>query len=83
MLKRVVIVLSVLTLAAFVLAGYSFQVGHSNACARTNTSLDVLRDILLFTQPPPARLKDMTAEQRAQTAAFYAYAFDRIAKARC
>ncbi len=80
------ILLSVLMVCAFALAAWSFSTGHKNACSARDASLDVLRDILIKTEPSRLQLRplptDLTTQERAAVA-FYAYSFGRINKARC
>lgn len=68
---------------ALTISGIQFYNAHSNSCDRTNNAMDVVRDILLKTEPSPAKAAKETTAQKVALKAFYDYSFMRIKMARC
>lgn len=76
-IATIVPLLTILMVASFALAGYSFWNSKQQACEGRNRTLDVLTDILVFT------LDGRRVEPGTRAAAFYKAAFARIDEARC
>ena len=74
--------LSVAVVAAFALAAWSFGSSHSQSCSSRDTTLDVLRDVIVIASTPPPN-DELTAKQRLRLEQFKSTVFARINNARC
>jgi hypothetical protein len=84
--RRILVVAAVcsaIVLGSFALASWSFYNGHRDNCESRNTELNVIRDILIRTQPTLTSIKHLSPAQQKRSRAFYAYSFTRIQQARC
>ena len=81
--KVVAPILSLLIIAAFALAGWSFVNSHNESCASRDAGLDVLYDILKKTEPSPVMIEAMTPKRRTFVIHFYKSSYERIQQARC
>jgi hypothetical protein len=81
-LPRVAAVGSLVVILAFGLVFYSFYTAHQNGCDARNTSLNVLRDVIVIASTPDRHQK-ITSQQISRIAAFRAATFARIDQARC
>lgn len=72
---------SSLMLAAFVLAGYSFTVGHRAGCDSRNATARLFHDVIVIASTPVKgqKPKPLTQPQRARERAIFA----RIDQIRC
>jgi hypothetical protein len=74
--------LSVAVVAAFALAAWSFASSHSQSCHSRNTTLNVLRDVIVIATTPPPN-DQLTPDQRRRLDRFKSTVFARINNARC
>lgn len=77
------IVLSLALVAAFSVAAWSFYSGHRDACQARNTTLNVLRDILVSARDQTDASPNIPIEQKQRSDRFLNESLERIDKARC
>lgn len=82
-LAIVTIVLSILLIASFAFAAVSFAHGHHSACQARDTTLDVMRDILVSAAAQTDGNPKVSREQKRASDQFVSQSLARINKARC
>lgn len=82
-LALVTIALSLLLVGSFGIAAWSFVNGHRSACRSRDTTLDVMRDILVSAEAQTDGNPKVTREQKRASDEFVNESLARINRARC
>jgi hypothetical protein len=82
MMFNVTVALSLAVVLAFGLSAWSLYSSHQQACNARNTSLNVLRDVVVIATTPPSGQK-VTADEQAEISSLRHQVDVRINAARC